>query len=79
MKVKSKTRLNNSLFHKRRVRFAFTVKKYDIDKPEILQINNILKDNFKDCTDKSFYFSGILVKMIQNSKERHLVKFSSLR
>ena len=55
MNVKSKTGHTNSIFHKRRERFAFTVKKYEFVNPEITQIYNILQDVVKDCKDKYFH------------------------
>ena len=45
----------NSNLHKRRERFAFIVKKYKFDNPEITRIYNILKDVIKVCKDKLFH------------------------
>ena len=55
MNVNSKTGHINSNFHKRRERFAFAVKTYEFNIPEINQIDNILKDITKDCKDKYFH------------------------
>ena len=54
MNVETKTGHSKFYFHNRRERFAFTVKKYEFDIPEINQIDNILKDVTKDCKDKCF-------------------------
>ena len=55
MNVESKTGHINSKIHKRRERFAFTVKNYDFDILEINQVDNILKDVIKDCKDEYFH------------------------
>ena len=52
MNVKSKTGKINSNFHKRRERFAFTVRKQETDNTEITRKDNIPEDVIKDHEDK---------------------------
>ena len=44
MNVNRKTGQINSIFQKHRERFAFTVKKYENDNAEKIQIGNLLED-----------------------------------
>ena len=55
MTVNSKTGHIKFCFHKRRERFAFTVKKYKFDKPRVNQIDDMLKAVIKDCKHKYFH------------------------
>ena len=55
MNVNRETGHINSIFHKRRERFAFTAKQYEFDNPEFNQIGNMLKDVIKDCKDNYFH------------------------
>ena len=55
MNVKTNSGEINSYFHTRREGFAFTALKYEIDNPEIMEIDIILTDVIKDCKDKNFH------------------------
>ena len=54
MNVKSKTGHIIFNFHKRRQRFVFTVKNYEFHNPEIIQIDETLKNVFIQHKDKYF-------------------------
>ena len=54
MNIKSKTGHIIFKFHKRRERFVFTVKSYEFHNPEIIQIDETLKDVFFQRKDKYF-------------------------
>ena len=45
----------NSTFHRRRERFASTVKKHEFDNPEMNQKDDKPKDVFKNCKDNNFH------------------------
>ena len=53
--VKSETGHINSNFHKRRERFALSVKKHQFDNPEFTQIDITLEDVLKDFKGKYFH------------------------
>ena len=78
MNVKSKTGQIISNFHKRRERFAFTVKIYQFDNAEITQIDNTLIDVPKDCKVK--YFHTFDYRCENDTKfELNLVKYFLLK
>ena len=55
MNVVSKTVHINSDFHKQRERYAFFVKKYEFDNPDITQVDSIPTDVITDCKDNYFH------------------------
>ena len=55
LNVKSEIGHVSSEFHRRRERFAFTVRKYEFENLKINQVDIILKDVIKDGKDKYFH------------------------
>ena len=55
MNVNGKVGLIDSNFHKRKERFAFSVKQYGKTNPEFFQTKSIYKDVIKDCEHKFFH------------------------
>ena len=53
--IKNKSKHINSKTHKHEQKYGSVVKEYEILKPDIDEVNYILNDTTKDCTNKYFH------------------------